>query len=174
MPRTKGTTAATTVKKPRIPKVKIAPAIIEPAVVLPVKESMPTASALEYLTAVGRRKSATAFIKLYHGGTGEFTINGKTLLTVFPVQKLRTLIVRPLELTGVKNTINIVAKVSGGGIKGQAEGLSLAISRALIKFDATLRPTLRSTGLLTVDARVKERKKPGLKRARRAPQWQKR
>lgn len=177
MPRTKETTVTAAVKKPRAPrasKVKSAAAVATPAPIISVQESVPTASTLEYITAVGRRKAATAFVKLYHGGTGEFIINGKTLPIFFSVQKLRDLIMRPLELTGVKNTLNIVARISGGGIKGQAESLALAISRALTKLNAAFRPTLRGIGLLTVDARVKERKKPGLKRARRAPQWQKR
>ncbi len=126
----------------------------------------------EYLYAVGRRKSAVARVRVYRKGEG-VTINGKALADYFSTPKLQGIVQQPLTLTGIVHG-QISVKVIGGGIRGQAESVRHGIARALLLLDPHSRATLKHAGLLTRDARVKERKKYGLKRARRAPQWQKR
>ncbi|MDP3245123.1 MAG: 30S ribosomal protein S9 [bacterium] len=129
---------------------------------------------MQYISTIGRRKTAIASIKLFTApGTGKVEINGKPLDTFFPLEKLKKIVCHPLETTNLTG-IDISARVSGGGVSAQAESLRLAIARALIKLNPDLRPVLRAIGYLTCDSRNKERKKYGLKRARRAPQWQKR
>lgn len=120
----------------------------------------------KYIYAVGRRKSAVAQVRLYKG-TGIFSLNG--------VEKTPSdYMVSPLTLTNNSNKFDIVATVKGGGYKSQDDAVLLGIARALEKNDQELRVTLKKSGLLTRDPREKERKKPGLKRARKAPQWSKR
>lgn len=128
----------------------------------------------KYIRAIGRRKSATATVKLYLKGQGLFFINRKPAQTSLPHFSLWQIVRSPLEQTGKDKEIDVAAKVTGGGSQGQAEAIRLGLARALVKLDEKLKPSLRQLGWLTVDARVKERKKPGLKRARRAPQWAKR
>jgi len=134
------------------------------------KENQPKG---KYYYAVGRRKEAVAQVRLYKG-KGHFVINEREVSKYVSKPALQLIIWQPLKLTGNVKNFDVSAKVKGGGFKGQAEAVRLGISRALLKFDAKLRKTLRSAGFLTRDSRVKERKKFGLKRARRAPQWQKR
>lgn len=124
-----------------------------------------TATATKYFRGIGRRKSAIAQVHLTKG-KGVCTINGQT---VTPSEDWT----QPLTLTG-KSDYDITVIVRGGGMTGQHEAIKLGIARALTALDAELKPTLRKAGLVTRDPRVKERKKPGLKRARRAPQWSKR
>lgn len=119
-----------------------------------------------YYRGVGRRKTAVAQVRLIPG-SGQFTINNEK-----SEPKLAWL--RPLGLLGKKEDIDVSVIVRGGGMSSQEEAITLGIARALITMDDTYKPTLRKAGLVTVDARVKERKKPGLKRARKAPQWSKR
>ncbi|TSC76972.1 MAG: small subunit ribosomal protein S9 [Parcubacteria group bacterium Gr01-1014_31] len=126
-----------------------------------------------YVAAVGRRKTAVARVRLIPGSI-EFTVNGKPLLQYFPQADLQELIMAPLKLVGKDADHGCSVKVSGGGYHGQAEAVRHGISRCLLLLDAGLRPTLKPHGYLTRDSRMKERKKPGLKRARRAPQWSKR
>lgn len=123
--------------------------------------------------AIGRRKSAIAQIKLI-SGKGEIKINDKKLNEYFPYFELQNIVLAPLKTIGEINKVDILAKITGGGKRGQAEALRLAIARALIKLNQSYRSALKASKFLTRDARIKERKKPGLKRARRAPQWQKR
>ena len=127
----------------------------------------------KYYYAVGRRKEAVAQVRLYKG-KGHFVINEKEASKYFPKPALQLIIWQALKLTGNAKNFDVSVRVKGGGFRGQAEAIRLGISRALLKFDTRLRKTLRSAGFLTRDSRVKERKKYGLKRARRAPQWQKR
>lgn len=181
MPRTKSTTTAVKkdnpavkVVKPRKPRVIKVKLVEQPIKQEEVKVVSIPMSSLKFLSAVGKRKSAVAQIKLYFNGEGKIEVNGKAYQVYFPVATLQQIITSPLELAGHSGTVNITAKISGGGIRGQAESLRLAIVRALVKFNVDLRKTFRGVGLMTRDARVKERKKYGLKRARRAPQWQKR
>lgn len=128
----------------------------------------------QYYEGLGRRKSATARVRLYPGGDGHVIVNGQPLQEYFVrgVDVVRLL--EPLKVTGMDGRFGISVKVRGGGISGQASAVRLGIARALLKVDPELRPTLRKGGFLTRDARVKERKKPGLKRARKAPQYTKR
>ncbi len=129
---------------------------------------------MEYYEAVGRRKEATARVRLYSGGTGSIIINDRPLEGYFTrdvdIRKLR----EPLQVTAMENRFNVSVKVQGGGMTGQTGAIRLGIARALLKVDPDLRPVLRTGGFLTRDARVKERKKPGLLRARKAPTYTKR
>jgi len=127
----------------------------------------------EYIEAVGRRKTSTARVRLYPG-TGEIVVNDKPVNQYFGRDLDQMFLRQPLVLTGTENSFNISIHVNGGGDAGQAGAVCLGISRALCESDINLRPALKSAGLLTRDARAKERKKPGLKRARKAPQYTKR
>ena len=127
----------------------------------------------EYVEAIGRRKEASARVRLYPG-TGEIVVNDKPVDAYFGRALDQMILRQPLTLTGTETTLNISVKVQGGGESGQAAAVRLGIARALIEQDANLRPALKAAGFLTRDARVKERKKPGLKRARKAPQYTKR
>jgi small subunit ribosomal protein S9 len=122
---------------------------------------------------VGRRKEAVVRVRLVPG-TGKFTLNGKTLEAYFPNKVHQQLIKEPLVTTEKPETFDVIANLRGGGITGQAGALRLAIARALIAVDSEDRPALKKAGFLTRDPRVKERKKYGLKKARKAPQYSKR
>ncbi|MDY7076843.1 MAG: 30S ribosomal protein S9 [Chloroflexota bacterium] len=129
---------------------------------------------MEYYEGVGRRKTATARVRLFPGGDGSIIINERPLEEYF-VREVDILHLEgPLKATATENRFNISVKVQGGGMTGQAGAVQLGIARALLKMDPELRPILRKGGFLTRDARAKERKKPGLKRARKAPQYTKR
>lgn len=132
------------------------------------------AAPANYIFAVGRRKTAVARVKLTPSGAGAFMINGRQLPDYFPTLKLSDTIMKPLLALGLEKKVDVTARLSGGGVAAQAAAMALAISRALVKNDAQSKSVLKKQGFLTRDARKKERKKPGLKRARRAPQWQKR
>lgn len=129
---------------------------------------------MEYYEAVGRRKTATARVRLFPDGDGSVVINDKPMEQYFPRGVDVLTLKSPLQATGTEHRFNISVKVTGGGISGQAGAVQLGIARALLKVDPDLRPVLRKGGYLTRDARAKERKKPGLKRARKAPQYTKR
>ncbi len=127
-----------------------------------------------YYQGTGRRKTAVARVRLFPG-SGEFVVNGKSLLEYFgPRDLFQREVMRPLELTGTAASFNVLVKVRGGGLSGQAGAVRHGIARALLDANAELRPTLRQAGLLTRDPRMKERKKAGLKRARKRPQYTKR
>jgi small subunit ribosomal protein S9 len=123
--------------------------------------------------AVGRRKEAVVRVRLLPG-TGAFTLNGKSLETYFPNKLHQQLIREPLVTVEKTDRYDIIANLQGGGTSGQAGALRLAIARALVEIDAEDRPPLKRAGFLTRDARVIERKKYGLKKARKAPQYSKR
>lgn len=127
----------------------------------------------EYLYAVGRRKTAVARIRLYKNGKGEILINDKPIKEYFNAG-LCEIINAPLQAIGQMDKIDVTVKVTGGGIAGQAEAVRHGIARALVDLNLNFRKPLKKAGYLKRDARKKERKKPGLKRARRAPQWSKR
>ena len=130
---------------------------------------------MHYYEAVGRRKSATARVRLYPAGeTAEIIVNGKPMAEYFTRLQDQLRLTEPLKLVEMEGKFNISVLAKGGGISGQADAVRLGIARALILADPTLRPVLKKAGMLTRDARVKERKKPGLKRARKAPQYTKR
>jgi small subunit ribosomal protein S9 len=124
-------------------------------------------------TATGKRKTAVARVIL-KPGTGAYTINGRTLDVFFPRPALQRTIRTALETVGLEQKIDVVAKLHGGGVSAQAGALRHAISRALVDADPNLRSELKRRGFLTRDARVKERKKAGLKKARKRPQFSKR
>lgn len=129
----------------------------------------------EYLRSVGRRKTAAARVRLITtGGTGVITVNDRPYDAYFPVYALQEMIKAPLRTAGKEGAFDVTAKVAGGGLHGQAEAVRHGIARALVKWNADLRKSLKAEGFLRRDPRAKERKKPGLKRARRAPQWSKR
>lgn len=126
-----------------------------------------------YYYGTGRRKSAVARVRLY-AGSGTIVVNGKPFQEVFSRLLHQLKVRKPLVTTETENRFNVHAKIAGGGVSAWADALAHGSSRALLAFDAALRPALRKAGLLTRDARVKERKKPGLKRARKAKQYTKR
>ena len=127
-----------------------------------------------YYYATGRRKAAVARVRLYPG-EGEMTVNGKPAPEYFGGRSLYQQELRlPLRLTNTLGRFNVSVRVVGGGVSGQVGAVRLGIARALTRVDGELRPALKQAGLLTRDARVKERKKVGLKRARKAPQYTKR
>lgn len=127
----------------------------------------------ETAQTVGRRKQAVVRVRIT-SGSGQFLLNGKTLEQYFPNKVHQQLIREPLVLLDKPEAFDIRANLKGGGITGQAGALRLAIARALIEIDSDDRPTLKKAGFLTRDPRVKERKKYGLKKARKAPQYSKR
>ena len=121
----------------------------------------------------GRRKEAVARVRLVPG-SGEFTVNGRTLDEYFPTRVHRMVAQAPLRLVGREKDYDVIASIRGGGISGQAGAIRLGIARALIEIDPELRPQLKAEGYLMRDAREKERRKYGLKKARKAPQYSKR
>ena len=127
-----------------------------------------------YLYGTGRRKSSVARVHLFEGGTGSITINGRDIEEYFGLDTLKMVVRQPLEATGTVGKVDIVATVEGGGVSGQAGALRHGISRALLLMSEDYRPILKKAGFLTRDPRMKERKKYGLKAARRAPQFSKR
>jgi small subunit ribosomal protein S9 len=127
-----------------------------------------------YYEGIGRRKEATARVRIYPGGTGNVIINDKEGLAFLTREGDYDIAVSPLRAANVESSFNVTVLVKGGGVTGQTEAIRLGMARALLKLDETLKPTMRHAGYLTRDARVKERKKPGLKRARKAPTYTKR
>mgnify|MGYP001116935556 FL=1 len=123
--------------------------------------------------ATGRRKEAVARVRFRDGG-GQLTLNGRSLESYFPTMAQRMRVMEPLQITNTQGRYDIDATLDGGGITGQVDALRLGIARGLVELDPELRPTLKKAGLLTRDARVVERKKYGLRKARRAPQYTKR
>jgi small subunit ribosomal protein S9 len=126
-----------------------------------------------YFEAVGRRKTAIARVRIYTKKTN-FIINDKDLKEYFPILRLQQQVIAPLDKMKITDKLGAVVKVKGGGINAQAEAIRLGLSRALLEFNPNFKKRLRRFGYLTRDSRMVERKKYGLKKARRAPQWQKR
>ena len=126
-----------------------------------------------FFYGTGRRKSSVARVRLYNG-TGAITINKRDIDDYFGLETLKLIVRQPLELTSSTGKFDIVINVGGGGVSGQAGAIRHGVSRALLQFDESLRPVLKKAGFLTRDPRMKERKKYGLKAARRAPQFSKR
>jgi small subunit ribosomal protein S9 len=124
--------------------------------------------------SVGRRKEAVVRVRLIPGGSGDFKLNGRTLEDYFPNKVHQQLIKEPFVNLERENQYDVIAILNGGGITGQAGALRLAIARALIAIEPDDRPAMKKAGFLTRDPRVKERKKYGLKKARKAPQYSKR
>ena len=127
----------------------------------------------KYYYGTGRRKHSVARVRVYNG-TGKITINGRDIDDYFGLETLKLIVRQPMALTETLDKFDIVCTVAGGGVTGQAGAIRHGLSRALLLFNPELRATLKSAGLLTRDPRMKERKKYGLKAARRAPQFSKR
>jgi small subunit ribosomal protein S9 len=123
--------------------------------------------------ATGRRKEAVVRVRI-SPGSGEFDLNGRSLEEYFPSRTQRVLATAPLRAAGKEKEFDVIARLEGGGVTGQAGALSHGIARALIEVDSSLRGVLKKEGFLTRDAREKERRKYGLKKARKAPQYSKR
>ena len=147
--------------------------VVEEEASAPVVVAPSLNGAAHLAQTVGRRKEAVVRVRLVPG-TGKFTLNGKALEDYFPNKVHQQLIKEPLVTTEKPETFDVIANLRGGGITGQAGALRLAIARALIDLDVSDRPPLKRAGFLSRDARVKERKKYGLKKARKAPQYSKR
>lgn len=139
----------------------------------PVVHEKPIPKA-RYIFAVGRRKTAEAKIKLYIEGRGDITVNNKEFTKYFPTFQLQKAAVDPLEFSGLLKKVDVNVETRGGGLVAQARAMALGIARALVAANPEAKTALKKQAFMTRDARKKERKKPGLKRARRAPQWQKR
>lgn len=133
---------------------------------------------VKYFEGIGRRKEATARARVYldpNDTKSGFTVNGKTVTDYFSILRLQNAVVAPLKVLGAESkSVRVEVKVAGGGVKGQAEAVNLGLARALIRWRPDLKLEMRSRGYLTRDARVVERKKYGLRKARRAQQWRKR
>jgi len=127
----------------------------------------------QYYEGIGRRKASTARVRIM-SGSGDFTVNQTPLEEYFPRFGDSALILDALDIAGHRNSLDVSALVKGGGVTGQTGAVQLGVARALLKMDPDLRPVLRKGGFLTRDSREKERKKPGLKRARKAPTYTKR
>lgn len=128
----------------------------------------------QYYEGIGRRKEASARVRIHTGGNGSIIINDKPGVDYLPRSGDLASAIAPLQAVGVEAQFNVTVKVKGGGITGQTSAIQLGVARALLKLNPDFKPTLRHGGYLTRDARVKERKKPGLKRARKAPTYTKR
>ena len=126
-----------------------------------------------YFYGTGRRKSSVARVRIYNG-TGKVTINDRDIDDYFGLETLKLIVRQPLTLTGTTDKFDIVCRVAGGGVTGQAGAIRHGVARALLQYDEALRAELKKAGFLTRDPRMKERKKYGLKGARRAPQFSKR
>ncbi len=129
---------------------------------------------LQYYFAVGRRKESVAHVRLYKNGSGKMLINGKELNVYFPWINWQNTVSAPLKTVGQSDKLDAVVLVKGGGLRGQADAVRHGLARALLLFNPVFRRGLKKAGFLTRDSRVKERKKYGLKKARRGPQWAKR
>ena len=127
-----------------------------------------------YFYGTGRRKSSVARVRVYPNGTGNITVNGRDIDDYFGLETLKLIVRQPLELTDTVGRFDIVTTVAGGGVTGQAGAIRHGIARALLLVNEEYRPALKAAGFLTRDPRMKERKKYGLKAARRAPQFSKR
>jgi small subunit ribosomal protein S9 len=130
--------------------------------------------AQKYFQAVGRRKTATAQVRLYPGGSGKLTVNERPFEAYFTTEELRNTVIKPLVAIGGRDKYDVTIRTAGGGMVGQSDAARLGIARALVETEETLRSALKAEHLLTRDPRKKERTKFGKHGARRSPQWRKR
>lgn len=176
-PAKKTAVKAPAARKPRAPKKAAEETKAVKAETAVVKAEAPkkhkTTTSGKYVFATGRRKTAIANVRLFEG-KGDSTVNKKPFETYFFTSIAQTSALKPLNIVGMASDFYFYATINGGGINAQAQALQHGIAQALSKVNAELRPQLKKNGLLTRDDRKKERKKPGLKRARRSPQWAKR
>ncbi|MGC9522402.1 MAG: 30S ribosomal protein S9 [Anaerolineae bacterium] len=127
-----------------------------------------------YYEGLGRRKTSSARVRLHADGSGQILVNGKSYREYFNREVDWKNVMEPLQITQTEGRFDVTVLVKGGGITGQSEAVKMGVARALLEVNPDFRPALRRSGMLTRDARMKERKKPGLKRARKAPQYTKR
>lgn len=161
-------------KKAKAPRKKHEPKIKAPEKVIAVEKEPTPKIKQDYLFAVGRRKSAVARVRYYKKGNPEIIVNNQPYTKYFPYFEFQKTVTDSLTALQHEQTGTISIRVAGGGKRGQAEAVRLGISRILVSIDPANRPLLKTHKFLTRDPRIKERKKYGLKKARRAPQWQKR
>jgi small subunit ribosomal protein S9 len=161
MPKVKKAKKETVKKTRKSPAKKVVKEVVKP-------------KAAKYFEGIGRRKTSVARVRISSQKEKTFSINGKPSENYFPTKDLQRTIMSPLSLTDCSDKFQVSVKVRGGGISSQAGAVRHGLARALILFDAELRKILKKAGFLKRDPRMRERKKFGLKRARRAPQWQKR
>lgn len=154
----------TTVAAKRAPRVAAAPK----------RAAKAAAPQGEYIYALGRRKTAISQVRMYPGGSGKVTVNGKPYKEYFGVEELYNSVTLPLKTLGLDATTDLIVTSHGGGLRGQADAAKLAVARCLLKINPDSRLALKPQGYLTRDPREKERKKYGLKKARKSPQWAKR
>ena len=172
----------TVAKKPAVKKVEVA--VTPEVVVTPkttketIKKEEPKASKTsftgKYISAIGRRKTAIARVRLFADGKNQIIVNQKDYRDYFQVESMQSKVREPIDKMKLIEKFDVSVVARGGGVDSQAEAVCHGIARALVKLDETLKKRLRKEGLLTRDSRMKERKKPGLKRARKAPRWSKR
>ncbi len=182
MASTKAATPKPKSPKPVARKTPVRPSAAKPAAKAAPSRAAPSDPAAgsipqklpDFVRAVGRRKEAVARVRLFLNGAGTITINNQDFLTYFPTFDYQYVVTGPLKLVGLDGKVDVRVKAQGGGKFGQAEATRHGIARALLLVDPDYRKQLRPAGYLTRDSRVKERKKPGLKKARRAPQFSKR
>jgi small subunit ribosomal protein S9 len=155
-------------------KVAVAEAVVMDEADDQADENGKTPKSNRYYEAVGRRKTATARVRLFTRGDKSFIVNDKPLEKYFPGAIFKSIIEAPLIKMNIGDRFKITAVVKGGGINAQAEAIRHGIARALVMFNLDFKKRLKKSGYLTRDSRMKERKKPGLRKARRAPQWAKR
>lgn len=139
-----------------------------------IENEVPEVSGKEYIEAIGRRKTASARVRITPASKTTFVINDKEITEYFPTEELRLIVKEAFSKTKITNKFKITARIVGGGVNAQAEALRHGISRAIIAYDPILRGNFKKAGLLKRDPRAKERRKFGLKKARKAPQWSKR
>ncbi|MFA6429728.1 MAG: 30S ribosomal protein S9 [Patescibacteria group bacterium] len=162
------------VRKPKAEKVEEEAEVVAVETVAAAVEPVPVMAPGTFIRALGRRKTAIARVRMATGGKGSFVVNGKPGNEFFKTFETRLISIQPLKATAMETAMDISALVNGGGPHAQAEAVRLGIARALCALNPAYRKVLKKLGYLTRDPRAKERKKPGLKRARRAPQWSKR
>lgn len=163
---------ATTTTKKAAPKKAVKPAKAEPKA--KVEKIVLKTGNRKYIYKVGRRKSAVAQVRMYGKGSGQIVVNGREFKEYFPTTILQQLALLPLTETNQADAYDLSVLVKGGGIRGQADAIRLGIARALVEDEEGFKAQIKKAGYLTRDSRVKERKKYGLRGARRAPQWSKR
>lgn len=161
-------------KEPETPIIKEVQAATPEPVVIAQEKKTGEQKTTSYIYAMGRRKTSSAKVKLFDDQAGAFSVNRRDFAKHFPTKELQRIVLSPLTMLGLEKSLSFQVYVAGGGIHSQAEAVRHGISRTLVSRNAEDKRVLKKAGFLTRDPRVKERKKPGLKRARRAPQWAKR
>ncbi len=166
----------TVAKKPAVKKAEVAvtPEVVTTPKISKEPKASKTSFTGKYISAIGRRKTAIARVRLFADGKNQIIVNQKDYRDYFQVESMQSKVREPIDKMKLIEKFDVSVVARGGGVDSQAEAVCHGIARALVKLDETLKKRLRKEGLLTRDSRMKERKKPGLKRARKAPRWSKR